>query len=75
MGRVAHDPRVSGHVGHNPQTTAAGPWGMWPTTPVLRGLWATTPKKGSHAARRVLAAAGHTVNVASITRRRAELAG
>ena len=68
MGRVAHDPRVSGHVGHNPQTTAAGPRGMGPTTPIERGLWATTPK-GGHAARRVPAATGHSVNVGSITRR------
>jgi hypothetical protein len=45
MGRVGHDPRLPGHVGHNPQTTVAGPWGMWATTPVYRGMGATTPKK------------------------------
>src|SRR5580658_9490260 len=75
VGCVAHDPRVSGHVAHNPQTTAAGPRGTWPTTPILRGLWATTPKRWGHAARRVPAATGHTVNVASITRRRADRPG
>jgi len=61
-------------VGHNPQTTAAGLRGMWPTTPVERGTWATTPTRG-HASRRVLAATCHTVNMAWITRRRAEQAG
>jgi hypothetical protein len=71
MGRVGHDPRLSGHVCHHPQTTAAGSRGMGATTPVYRGMGATTPKQG-HASRRVLAATRHTVNVASITRRRAE---
>ena len=47
MGRVAHDPRLSVHVAHNPQTPAAGPRGMWPTTPVERGMGATTPKRAA----------------------------
>lgn len=74
MGRVCHDPRLSGHGRHNPRKTAAGPRGMGATTPVYRGMGATTPKQG-HAYRRVLAATRHTVNVASITRGRAERAG
>src|SRR5580693_8924234 len=43
LGCVCHDPRVSGHVRHDPQTAAAGPRGMGATTPVLRGMCATTP--------------------------------
>src|SRR5580693_3678559 len=65
LGCVCHDPRVSGHVRHDPQTAAAGPRGMGATTPVLRGMCATTPTRG-HASRRVLPATCHTVNVASI---------
>jgi len=45
MGHVCHDPRVSGHVGHDPRTAAAGPWGMWATTPVFRGMCATSPER------------------------------
>jgi hypothetical protein len=44
---------------------------MGATTPVYRGMCATTPEQG-HASRRVLAATHHTVNMASITRWRAE---
>ena len=47
MGHVAHDPRVSGLVGHDPQTTATGRWGMGATTPIERGTWATTPKRAA----------------------------
>jgi hypothetical protein len=44
MGHVRDDPRPSGHVRPNPQTTAAGPWGLWATTPIYRGTCGTTPK-------------------------------
>jgi hypothetical protein len=68
MGRVAHDPRLLGHVGHDPQAVAAGPRGMGPTTPVERGTWATTPKRTTPpAARSPLRV--KTVNAAWITSR------
>ena len=48
---------------------------MGPTTPAYRGLWATTPKRGRRRPARARGYGSHTVNVASITRRGAELAG
>ena len=47
---VAHNPRLSRHVAHNPQTLTLSQWGMWPTTPIYRGTWATTPKREHHPA-------------------------
>jgi hypothetical protein len=48
-------------------------WGAWATTPAYRGMWATSPRWPHRPAEP--AATGHTVNVASITTRRTELAG
>jgi len=47
-------------------------WGAWAPGPVYRGLCATSPR-WPHLPT-VPAATGHTVNVASITRRHADLA-
>jgi hypothetical protein len=74
LGHVCPDPRLSGHVCHKPRTTTTGPWGLWATTPVERGMCATSPKDGQGSAA-CSQLRGHTVNVASITRRRTDLAG
>src|SRR5579859_1573112 len=45
MGRVCHNPRLSGLVRHNPHSSTPAVRGACATTPVYRGLWATTPKR------------------------------
>src|SRR5579859_5952099 len=71
--RVPQPPSIGACVPQPPDDRGQ-PAGLCATTPVYRGLCVTTPKRGP-APTAACAAMCHTVNVASIPRRRAEQAG
>jgi hypothetical protein len=71
LGRVGPWPRLLGPVGPKPRTPGPATRDACGTGPVERGLWAPSLKWPRRPA--VLAAIGHSGNVASITRPRTEL--